>query len=140
MPPIRLSPQDSQSTSDLRRDVNEILFRLDRSKQVATVDPERQRPCIFSFPGIAVSGVRSGKWKNKNGDRFTLATVTCDATGGSDCDVAILLNGSTLLTVTLGSGIDYAEYVAEFTIGSTDVIQVETTAAGGQTEVTVLVE
>lgn len=137
MPPIRLSPRDSQSTTDLRRDVNEILFRLDHAKQVAPTEAATGDPCPgFSGTGTATVGDVAAIWEASLPHTYTATLISCVSSGGATLDFDVEVNGSVIGTVSLASGETRALY-GGFSVAPGDRLGGTVTASGGQIAISV---
>lgn len=86
----------------------------------------------FSLPGLVVVSA-SGRWEGRTADYDVVGGVARLTTAGTtDTVVELLLNGTTIVTWTLGSGVDRVEeaITAELLTAETDYLTVEVTTAG----------
>lgn len=138
MPPRQLGTSLEAQVASLRADVNKLLFKLDQSKQVPPVaDTSPQEPLTFSYPGAVASGVPSPRWYADEPRAFSRARLSADTSGGGDLSVDVNVDGSTIITLTLGSGENTVEFAAVFIVGAGSYVSVATTAVAGQEEVSV---
>lgn len=97
-------------------------------------------PAVFSMPG-ALTVATSGRWyPGVKGVEFTVVKFNV-ATAGSGSTVDVMLNGSTVLTVTLGGGANSitvpAGSLGPLPVGPSDYLQVACTTPGGASDATV---
>lgn len=96
----------------IARDHRDRIRRLERQKQTPTLRPERvTERAPFSAAG-ALTVTASGdepEWEVEVGGRITRGIVRLRTAGTSNTVFTFYLNGSSLGTVTLGSGVTRAE-------------------------------
>lgn len=97
------------------------------------------RPVIFSYPGVVEAGVVSPRWYAEGLRRFAATRITAATAGAGDLTVNLNLNGTLVVTVTLGSAANTAAFASPFEVVAGDYLDVETTAVDGQANVTVQV-
>lgn len=117
------------------------LKELERRLNVGQVIPPSTGlttpPC--NFPGLVANGVVSPRFYGPSGQMLSYDTcrISANTPAAGTLSVAVKLNGSTVLTVSLVSSAATAVFASAFSKGDGQYLTCETTAVGGQLDVSV---
>lgn len=118
-----------------------LIARLERLERgIKQPEPSTTKGTValsFSYPGIVISGTPSPRWYADRSVSIGTIRISAATAGSGDCTVAVYHNGAFVLYVTVGGGENTALFAAVFTIAADDYIEVATTAASGQGDVSV---
>lgn len=102
--PSRLPRSEWEQIARLRRDVNELQFRLDHAKQVPPVEATAGAwVLIFSMPDTPNLGLASPPFYGKDPLNLVAARISAATAGGGDFSVDVNVDGSLFTTLTLPS-------------------------------------
>lgn len=130
-------PREFEQHQEPRRRIGELERRLLRGSAIPAVPPSQSTPPV-TFPGNVAAPMTTGLFYCPRDQITYVATrISARVPGSGTCSVDIHLNGSTIATVTLGSGEQTAVFATSFQINDGDYLDMELTAAASQVDVTV---
>lgn len=125
MPPTLQLPDLRRTLADLERRL-QILERRIRASAPDSVDSE----IIFSLSGTVIAS-SSSKAFVRTGGRLVKVVCSLVTAGTTTTTVQIKKNGSTVVTVNLGSGVTLDETIANVEFGKdSDALSITVSAAG----------